>query len=205
MTKSKWADVFQTASTADVSNCTTICESTYGVSNRILDCGIIIDPNQATVTYCHPETKSESKEEKKCCCKPLMPEVIMENVKQDKTLKDGTIKKGGLYTTVKWNDGTYTTVKVSQNDASEKSPYMAFCAALAKKLYGSNAAVHRVVNHHLSTYLEAQKKLKEEAKFSKELEAKEKAHERAVLREAKRLRLKEEAKAYNRALKEKEG
>lgn len=120
--------------------------------------------------------------------KPPMPEIIIERE-----------KKGCHYTTIKWTDGTYTSVKASEDDAGERSAYMAFCAALAKKLYGSNSAVHRAVDRHMETYIEAEKKKADEAKRAKECEAEQAAHERALLREAKRLRLKEEAKAYNRA------
>lgn len=120
--------------------------------------------------------------------KPPMPEVIMERE-----------KKGGHYTTVKWTDGTYTTVKASEGDEGERSAYMAFCAALAKKLYGSNSAVHRAVDRHMETYIKAEKQKAAADKRAKEREAEQAAHERALLREAKRLRLKDEAKAYNRA------
>ena len=119
---------------------------------------------------------------------PPMPEVIMQRE-----------KKGGHFTTVKWTDGTYTTVKASEGDAGERSLYMAFCAALAKKLYGTNSAVHRLVNHHDEAYIKAEKQKAAAEKRAKEREAEQAAHERALLREAKRLRLKEEAKAYNRA------
>lgn len=108
-------------------------------------------------------------------------------------------KKSGLYTTVKWSDGSYTTVKASQDDAAEPSVYMAFCAALAKKLYGSNAAVHRIVTRSTKEYQDAQKAKEAAEKRAKEREAEQAAHERALLREAKRLRLKAEAKAYNAA------
>lgn len=127
------------------------------------------------------------------------PVCIMTKEKPDKILPDGTVKPGGIFTTVKWKDGTYTTVKASKDDCCAPNPYMAFCAALAKKLYGSNAAVHRVVNHHTQEYLEAQKAAEAAAKRAKEREAEQAAHERALLREAKRLRLKAEAKAYNAA------
>lgn len=46
-------------------------------------------------------------------------------------------------TTVKWSDGTYTTVRCSADDADD--PYFAFCSALAKKVYGSNSKVQRFV------------------------------------------------------------
>ena len=126
-----------------------------------------------------------------------MPECIMQNEKQDKVLEDGSIKKGGYFTTVKWNDGTYTTVKASEGDESERSVYIAFCAALAKKLYGTNAAVHRIVTRHTEEYINAQKQKEKEENRAKERAAEQAAHERALLKEAKRLRLKAEAKRYN--------
>lgn len=125
--------------------------------------------------------------------KPPMPEVIMERE-----------KKGGHFTTVKWNDGTYTTVKASEGDEGERSTYMAFCAALAKKLYGTNSAVHRMVDRHSEAYIKAEKQKAASEQRAKERAAEQAAHERALLREAKRLRLKEEAKAYNRAHKQDE-
>lgn len=102
-------------------------------------------------------------------------------------------KKGCFYTTVKWTDGTYTTVKASQNDSEDRSPYMAFCAALAKKLYGSNAAVHRTVNKHMEQELLAQKKKLEAEKLAKEKKDQEIRHARAIRRIKKKLLLEKEA------------
>lgn len=157
-----------------------ICSNSTSKS-EITDCINVLkahpayEPNKATIVLM-PESK------------PPMPEVIMERE-----------KKGGHYTTIKWTDGTYTTVKASEGDEGERSAYMAFCAALAKKIYGSNSAVHRVVNRHMETHIKAEKQKAAAAKRAKEREAEQAAHERALLREAKRLRLKDEAKAYNRA------
>lgn len=52
---------------------------------------------------------------------------------------DGTVE-----TTVAWDDGTATTVHLAKGE--ENDPYNAFCAALAKKLYGTNSAVKRIVH-----------------------------------------------------------
>lgn len=109
------------------------------------------------------------------------------------------IKKGVECTTVKWNDGTYTTVKISCADASEHTPYMAFCAALAKKMYGTNSAVHRMIDRHLETHLiEEKKKLQEQTLAEREARMNAE-HEKKLLKEAARLRLEEEAKRYNAA------
>lgn len=45
---------------------------------------------------------------------------------------------------VLWHDGTKTIVSCSENDRWDE--YAAYCAALAKKLYGTTSAVHRMVD-----------------------------------------------------------
>lgn len=50
-------------------------------------------------------------------------------------------------TIVFWKDGTKTVVKVS--DGETYSPYYGFLAALAKKIYGSNSAIQRIVKQFL--------------------------------------------------------
>lgn len=52
---------------------------------------------------------------------------------------DGTVE-----TIVAWDDGTATTVHLAKGE--ENDPYNAFCAALAKRLYGTNSAVKRIVH-----------------------------------------------------------
>lgn len=47
------------------------------------------------------------------------------------------------YTTVLWNDGTKTTVKLSDDDIYDE--YSAFCAALAKRIYGSNSRIKKII------------------------------------------------------------
>lgn len=47
------------------------------------------------------------------------------------------------YTTVLWNDGTRTTVKLSDDDIYDE--YSAFCAALAKRIYGSNSRIKKII------------------------------------------------------------
>ena len=51
-------------------------------------------------------------------------------------------------TIVFWNDGTKTVVKCQEGQTF--NPYFGFCAAIAKKLYGSNSILNRIVE----TYLE---------------------------------------------------
>lgn len=47
------------------------------------------------------------------------------------------------YTTILWNDGTRTTVKLSDDDIYDE--YSAFCAALAKRIYGSNSRIKKII------------------------------------------------------------
>jgi hypothetical protein len=107
-------------------------------------------------------------------------------------------KKGEHYTTVKWTDGTYTTVKLSKDDADDKSAYMAFCCALAKKIYGTNSKIHRIVDRHNAVYLVNKKAAEEAEKRRKQKEHEAKIERAKILAEAKRLRIKEAAKEYNR-------
>ena len=46
-------------------------------------------------------------------------------------------------TIVFWEDGTKTIVKCSEDD--EFNPYYGFCAALAKKIYGNNSKIHKIL------------------------------------------------------------
>ncbi len=50
-------------------------------------------------------------------------------------------------TIVFWNDGTKTVVKRGEKETFNK--YTAFCAALAKKMYGNNSQVNKIVNSGL--------------------------------------------------------
>ena len=69
-------------------------------------------------------------------------------------------------TIVFWRDGTKTVVKRMEKE--KFNPYTAFCAALAKKLFGSNSAVNRIVNSGynqlVSDILKAGKKAKTKEK-----------------------------------------
>jgi len=53
------------------------------------------------------------------------------------------IIKNGPATIVKWTDGTKTIVKRMEEDVDD--PYMAFCAALAKKMYGGTSTINKMI------------------------------------------------------------
>lgn len=75
------------------------------------------------------------------------------------------------YTTVLWNDGTKTTVKLSDDDIYDE--YSAFCAALAKRIYGSNSRIKKIIKTQGRTPLskEDKKRRKEERKMRAEAKA----------------------------------
>lgn len=52
-------------------------------------------------------------------------------------------KKDEYYTDVLWADGTVTVVKLKENEDFDE--HAAFCAALAKKIFGSSNAVNTIV------------------------------------------------------------
>lgn len=52
-------------------------------------------------------------------------------------------KNDEYYTDVLWADGTVTVVKLKENEDFDE--YTAFCAALAKKVFGSTNAVNNIV------------------------------------------------------------
>lgn len=75
------------------------------------------------------------------------------------------------YTTVLWNDGTRTTVKLSDDDIYDE--YSAFCAALAKRIYGSNSRIKKIIEAQGRFPLskEDKKRRKEERKMRAEMKA----------------------------------
>lgn len=68
-------------------------------------------------------------------------------------ISTGEYKDGRVETIVGWSDGTITRVWLAKGE--ENDPYVAFTAALAKKVYGSNSAIHRIVNsEHNSHFID---------------------------------------------------
>ena len=57
------------------------------------------------------------------------------------------IYKNGKNTTVKWEDGTITTVKLAEGE--EDSDYAAFTAALAIKALGTNQQIKKILDKKL--------------------------------------------------------
>lgn len=68
----------------------------------------------------------------------------------------------GLWTIVTWEDGTLTKVKME--DDGHYDEYAAFTAALAKKVYGNNSKVHKILETK-TVEQKAKKKHKEPMMF----------------------------------------
>ena len=86
------------------------------------------------------------------------------------------IIKSGDRTIVFWNDNTKTIVKRS-ND-TEDDLYSAFCAALAKKVFGSNSQVKKILRMADIQPMSDRMKKKEAEEYRRMLEAR-KAREEA--------------------------
>lgn len=113
------------------------------------------------------------------------------------------IDRFGNVTVVTWDDGKKTSVKLPEG-ATYDDPYQAYLAALGKRLYGSNAKLHREVDTHQSAYLQAQKDAEIEKKQRENRQREERNHHRKVRAMAKQMRLEEEAAFYNKIKKDEE-
>lgn len=115
--------------------------------------------------------------------------------KEDQEIKPTLITYNDGSTVVYWNDGTRTAVRLCKEDAMNgaDSTYTAFCIALAKKIYGSNSALHRLI-HDIDENTIREKKEAERQKLIEEKKRREKInHDRKVRKFAKQMRLLDEA------------
>jgi len=76
--------------------------------------------------------------------------------------KNSTIYRNGIYTTVKWSDGTVTTVKCKEGDECDDTE--AFINALANKVFGGRSALKRHVRGHTVDVAEKKRKKAEKKK-----------------------------------------
>lgn len=67
---------------------------------------------------------------------------VVEKINIQEYIPDRILKSGNA-TIVFWNDGTKTIVKLPEGDKPDD--YSAFTAALAKKIFGSNSKVKKVI------------------------------------------------------------
>lgn len=91
-------------------------------------------------------------------------------------------------------------LKAQEND----SIYTAFCIALAKRMYGNNTALHRMIDEHTSEYLAKQREDIKKAyekyladRKQERIDEQNRNHMKKVKRLAKQMRLEAEAAAYN--------
>lgn len=96
-------------------------------------------------TNCHGTFKFERGfDEKEKERKEKMNEAEKENLRKFAIkIEPKRILQNGPVTVVFWGDGTKTLVRRSENSADD--PYSAFCAALAKKIYGNNSRVKKIL------------------------------------------------------------
>lgn len=71
------------------------------------------------------------------------------------TPKKIIINEDSKVTVVMWDDGTKTIVKCSEAD--QYDPYAAYCAAFAKKCYGTNSQLKKTIEN-LTVFQESKKK-----------------------------------------------
>lgn len=117
----------------------------------------------------------------------FVDEVFSLDVDNISVQEDGT-------TVVRWCDGEVTFVRCSKDDKNDL--YAAFCAALAKKVYGSTSQVRKLIREYNVENIN--KKIAEEKrKVTEERMKREKInHDRKIRSMAKRMRLEEEARNY---------
>ena len=101
------------------------------IKKNLLDCqGYIFSKNTTgydiKITASETEEKNETEENKSS---NYIPKKIYFN---------------GPVTVVVWDDGTKTRVR--RHDGDPDNRYSAFCAALAKKIFGNNTVVNKIVS-----------------------------------------------------------
>lgn len=103
------------------------------------------------------------------------------------------------HTTIVWDDDTSTTVSCAEGASFEK--YSGFCAAVAKKVFGSTNAVRRLIEEKdVDAARQAKEKAREE-RIQRQREMELANHERAVRREARRKLFEEEVTAMVETMK----
>ena len=109
------------------------------------------------------------------------------------------IKQNDLTTIVFWDDGTKTTVTMCEEDIRDNvvnSIYTAFCIAFAKKCFGNNSTLHRIVDGcNEELIMEKNEKLKKEEQ-ARTAEIQKKNHDRKIKKMVKRMKELNEAMEY---------
>ena len=104
---------------------------------KITDTGVKLGPCEAIDPNGYDWEKSRLKEEIRCL------KLQLGNTMNGKSLSVDKIIVSGNATVVFWGDGEKTIVKKSADD--EYDLHHAFCAALAKRVYGHNSTVKKMI------------------------------------------------------------
>lgn len=96
------------------------------------------------------------------------------------------------HTAIVWNDGSEATV-VRCGEGEQFEPYMGFCAAIVKKLFGSTSAAKRTMEELDVDKVKARKEEERAAEIAARREQEAMNHQRKVRSMAKRLDLIDEA------------
>lgn len=83
------------------------------------------------------------------------------------TPKKIIVNEDSKVTVVIWDDNTKTIVKCSEAD--QYDPYAAYCAAFAKKCYGTNSQLKKIIENH-TVFQESKKKNKTDAPLLSSME-----------------------------------
>ena len=111
------------------------------------------------------------------------PLVIKEEAAPELCVEPKTITFKGNVTIVWWKDGTKTVVRLAEGEPYSK--FHAFCAAVAKKLFGSASKIQKQIDEHDVDQIAERKKAEEEKARQKEQEVKDRRYRKAIRRQAK--------------------
>lgn len=101
------------------------------------------------------------------------------------------IDYGVKATVVHWADGTRTVVKCAKG--TPWNMYNAFCAALAKKVYGNNTKVREIVEKKNANYIFAQEEEEKKKRIEEHKAEEARLHAKRIKKLAKKMRDNEEA------------
>lgn len=113
----------------------------------------------------------------------VSPPTVITEAAPELCVEPKTIAFRGNVTIVWWKDGTKTVVRLA--DGEPYSKFHAFCAAVAKKLFGSASKIQKQIDEHDVDKIAERKKAEKEKARQKEQEAKDRRYRKAVRREAK--------------------
>lgn len=117
-------------------------------------------------------------------CKAVC-ETFAQNLKAPDFYTPLRIVPEGRKTVVFWKDGTATYVTCGMDEIDDFSIYTAFCAALAKKIFGATGTVKRICDEHNVQLI---KEREEERKLLEQLEREEAEAKAKARRERKRIK-----------------